>query len=272
MSRRVLRCVTLNLWGMQEPLAARMAALGKGIVFLAPDVVALQEVREVPGQLENQAAVLARALGMNHVFAPATPFGGGHEGVAILARAPIGQSAIVELPHAQLPERRVLLCARVDTPMGGVWIHTTHLNYRLQHGKQREDQVQAIGAAIAMRTTDAPQILMGDFNATPDSDEIRWLRGLTTLAGARTYFQDAWERLHPGEPGWTWAAANDFTSKLKFLNPNRRIDYIFVTAERGDGRGAIRDCRIVFDRPTADGVWVSDHFGLLAEVQIEAEK
>ena len=41
------------------------------------------------------------------------------------------------------------------------------------------------------------------------------------------------------------------------------------TTMRKDGRGTIHDCRLVFDEPQ-DGVFASDHFGVLAEVQIPA--
>jgi len=37
----------------------------------------------------------------------------------------------------------------------------------LAHGKQREDQVQAIDSIVASRTGDTPSLLMGDFNARP---------------------------------------------------------------------------------------------------------
>jgi endonuclease/exonuclease/phosphatase family metal-dependent hydrolase len=265
----VLRCLTLNLWGAEPPLDARMAAVVEGLRVLTPDVVALQEVREVPGQLANQAESLARAAGYHHLFAPATPFGGGQEGLAILAREPIVEHEAMELPHATTEERRILLSARVRHGAGGVWVHTTHLNYRLAHGKLREDQVVAIEASIAGRATEWPQILMGDFNARPESDEIRWLCGQVTLAGRRTYFQDAWQRLHPGEPGWTWARANPYTAKLAFLEPDRRLDYIFVTPMRGNGRGTVHSCQIVLREPTPGQVFASDHYGLLADIQIE---
>lgn len=267
---RRLRCVTLNLWGAEAPLDRRMELVVAGLQALAPDVVALQEVRETPGQLENQSETLARALGLHHVFAPATPIAGGQEGLAILSSNAIVEEQVLELPHAQPTERRILLSARVALGQSSLWIHTSHLNYRLTHGKQREDQVQAIEASVAAHVTDRPQILMGDFNARPESDEIRWLRGQVTLGGRRTYFQDAWDRLHPGEPGWTWAARNPYTARLAFLEPNRRIDYIFVSPMRGDGRGTVHDCRIVLDGPASDGVFASDHFGLLAEIQVEA--
>jgi len=112
---------------------------------------------------------------------------------------------------------------------------------------------------------------MGDFNARPESDEIRWLRGQVSLAGRRTYYQDAWERLHPGERGFTWASANPYTKVLEFLEPDRRLDYIFVTPMRKDGRARIKSCTIVLDKPAADGVLASDHFGLMAEVQMAGD-
>jgi len=264
-----LRCLTLNLWGAEAPLEGRMAVVTRGLGLLAPDVVGLQEVRQIPGQLPNQAETLARAAGYHQVWEPAVAFGGGHEGLAILSRFPIAEHAALELPHATPTERRILLSARLETGAGSLWVHTTHLNYRLHHGRERQEQVMAIDAAVSARAGDLPQILMGDFNARPESDEIRWLRGLCNLEGRRVHYQDAWERIHPGERGWTWASANPYTAPLRFLDPDRRIDYVFVTAMRKDGRGAIHDCRVVFDQPE-EGVFASDHFGVLAEVQIPA--
>ena len=37
---------------------------------------------------------------------------------------------------------------------------------------------------------------------------------------------------------------------------------------RRDGRGVVRDCRIVLDQAADDGALASDHFGLYAEVQL----
>jgi endonuclease/exonuclease/phosphatase family metal-dependent hydrolase len=264
----VLRVLTLNLWGEQGPVARRMEVCAAGLAGLAPDVIALQEVREVAGKLPNQAQTLAAGLGYAHVFASATPWGGGLEGVAILARGAILESAEAELPGATDQERRVVLWARVETVDGPVNVYTTHLNYRLGDGLVRERQVLALDAFVAAHPSDRPQILMGDFNARPTSDEIRFLRGEVTLDGRRTYYQDAYARLHPHDVGCTWAARNPYTAALKWLEPDRRLDYIFVTPMRSDGRGAIHLCRVVFDQPAADGVFASDHFALLADVQV----
>jgi endonuclease/exonuclease/phosphatase family metal-dependent hydrolase len=116
---------------------------------------------------------------------------------------------------------------------------------------------------------------MGDFNAVPESDEIRWLTGLTTLDGRRVAYQDAWDRMHPRDPGYTWARANPYVGELHWLRADRRLDYIFVSPARRDRRGTIRAARIVLDQPrvpAAGGapVFASDHYGLIADVDVTA--
>jgi endonuclease/exonuclease/phosphatase family metal-dependent hydrolase len=263
-----LKVVTLNLWGEQPPLERRMQLAVDGLRALLPDVIGLQEVRQVPGTVPNQAATLATALGMHHYFEPATPWGGGEEGLAILSRHPIVERRVHELPHALPTERRLLLGVVVDTPEGKVEVYTTHLNYRLTDGGKREDQIVALDELIGATPSELPKILCGDFNATPDSDEIRFLRGLHTSAGRRTFWQDAWERRHGRADGFTWARANPYTARLRWLERDRRLDYIFVSPMKRDGRGVVHDCRMVLDRAASDGALPSDHFALYAEVQL----
>ncbi len=268
----LLRCVTLNLWGGNGPVERRMPLVIEGLRALAPDLVALQEVRDIPGTLPNQAEKIAAAIGMTHVFASAVEWGGGHEGLGIISRHAMAQYEVTELPHGTATERRIMLSARLRAGAGEIWAHTTHLNYRLHHGKEREDQVLALEPVVAARSGELPQILLGDFNATPDSDEIRWLRGLTTLGGRRVFYQDAWALTHldtgAAAGGITWAKSNPFTAPLRWLNPDRRIDYIFVSPQRRDGRGKVAGCAVVLDAPDTEGVYPSDHFGLMADIQI----
>jgi endonuclease/exonuclease/phosphatase family metal-dependent hydrolase len=263
-----VRVLTLNLWGEQAPLDERLALIVESCRSLAPDVIALQEVRVVPGRVDNTAETIARALGMSWTFASATPWGGGDEGVAICSRFPIGRTEHAELPHAVPDERRVVLGAALSTPRGALPVFTTHLNYRLADGAKREDQVAAVDAFTAGWSTELPRILCGDFNAVPQSDEIRFLRGLHSHGGRRTYWQDAFEHAHVGERGVTWAARNPYTERLGWLEPDRRIDYVFVSPMFRDGRATVVRCDVVLDQPTPAGVWASDHFGLLADVRI----
>jgi endonuclease/exonuclease/phosphatase family metal-dependent hydrolase len=268
---QTLRFLTLNLWGENGPWEQRMQIASRAIVALAPDVVALQEVRDVPERVPNQAATLAAALGGHHVFAPSTAWGGGHEGLAIVSRFPIGAHEARDLPHSLEKVGRIVLSARLDGEAGGLWVHATHLSYRESEGNKREDQVMTIDDVVRGHASDEVQVVMGDFNATPDSDEIRWLCGRTTLAGRRVAYQDAFARANPGQPGLTWAKANPYTHAMRWMELDRRLDYVFVTQRRRDGRGAVLDARVVLDAPeeTPSGrLHASDHYGVLAEVQV----
>ena len=297
---KTLRIVTLNVWGTEAPLDVRLAMAVQQLRELAPDVVCMQEVKpaghvqadgrvqaagRVQGHEPTTAHAIANELGMvAHYQVASTWLAGEHgmktdgeEGLAIISREKLVAHRVLPLPGSAPGDPRILLSGQVTTAGGPVWIHTTHLNYRLDDGVAREQQVDAIDAeirAIGRGSTDAPQLLCGDFNATPDSDEIRFLRGLTTLANRRTHFQDAWLRLHrepgPGDgpqQGITWSSENELTRPLRSLDIDRRIDYVFVTSRKKDGRGTVHDCRVALTAREG-GICASDHYAVMADVQV----
>jgi endonuclease/exonuclease/phosphatase family metal-dependent hydrolase len=287
LSPATARVVTLNVWGTEAPLDRRLELATRQLAALAPDVVCLQEVRPLDGRSGRTTAdVIALALGM-HVtygvamswpdgaFGPGRP--GGQEGLAILARWPVRARRALRLPEIRPTEARILLSVQLDTPAGPIWFHTTHLHYRLDDGMARAAQVIAIDDALracGRGNDDPPQVLCGDFNATAESDEMRFLRGLCALAGRRTHFQDAWLRVHGDAvdaAGVTWSSENQHTRPLRSLDIDRRIDYVLVTSRKKDGRGTVRGCEVVLTERAGDGadaICASDHYGVLADVQI----
>jgi endonuclease/exonuclease/phosphatase family metal-dependent hydrolase len=106
---------------------------------------------------------------------------------------------------------------------------------------------------------------VGDFNATPDADEIRFMKGLCSLGGKSVYFADTFGIAGRGD-GTTFSRHNPFASDLR--EPNRRIDYVFVRGPDARGRGEPLDAHVCFDRPI-DGVYPSDHFGVSATIRAE---
>ena len=266
-----LRVVTLNLWGEQGPLAARWPLVEAGLAALDADVVLLQEVRQVEGKVPNQAAALAQKLGMTSAFAPTVSWGGGDEGLAILSRSSLSDVHHVELPHATRDERRIVLGATVTTADGPVGVFSTHLNYRMGDGQKREDQIVAAEAVVA-RHPARVKIWGGDFNCTSDSDELRWLRGLRSVDGRRVYYQDTYALAHPGDAGVTWSARNTHTGPLDWLEPERRIDFLFVSHRNRDGSGAVVSADVVLDAPDAEGTFASDHFAVRADVRIRSTR
>jgi endonuclease/exonuclease/phosphatase family metal-dependent hydrolase len=105
---------------------------------------------------------------------------------------------------------------------------------------------------------------MGDLNAEPDSDEIRLLGGLLTepvVPGQ--VLVDAWRYADPGDPGFTWDRRNGYQAETTL--PDSRIDFILVGMGKGT-RGRVLGARLAGTAPV-DGVWPSDHFAVIAELE-----
>jgi len=126
-------------------------------------------------------------------------------------------------------------------------------------------QAQFLLSSVA---TSGPMVLAGDFNANASdtNDPTYAAYYLITQAG----FTDAWDALHPGgnPPGYrccqlTEAGANLTNFKSLF---NQRIDHVFV-----------RNLEVVSAQvigreqsaKTPDGLWPSDHGGLLVEIALK---
>lgn len=281
---RDLRVITLNFWGTESPLDRRIDLAIRQLKGLSPDVICMQEVKPLDGVSgRTTAEMLADALGMQARYETSCSWNAGdgnmktagQEGLAIVSRTPLLETRTLALPEGRPALTRQLLSGRVATDADPVWVHTTHLHYALDDGLAREQQVIAIDDAVralGRDNTTAPHILTGDMNATPDSDEMRYLRGLTTLGGRRTHWQDAWLRHHPRDEGITWSSENELTRPLRSLDIDRRLDYVYVTSRKKDGRGTIHACEVVLtDRepggPNGD-FCATDHYGVLAVVQV----
>ena len=201
-------------------------------------------------------------------------------GSAVLSRWPIDTSECVRLPVAEDAEPIAagvpweLLCVRT----AGLDVFSCHLAAAPQHARHRQRQVVAIdehvcgirGDLDAMvppgeRREGMPPILCGDFNAQPESDEIRFLSALTRLDGRTAYYQDAWHAAGDGM-GYTFDwHTNPLAATLNV--PRQRIDYVFVGDgfQRRGSAGRILSASLGFDTPLT-GVVASDHAGLVVDI------
>ena len=113
-----------------------------------------------------------------------------------------------------------------------------------------------------------PPIVVGDFNTEPDSDEIRYLRGYSSLGtGKRVYFADVFGVAGDGTAGVTFSKHNPLAATVH--EPERRLDYVFVRGPDLRLRGAPQAARVCFDAPY-EGVFPTDHFGVVATIGVGA--
>jgi len=264
-----VRVVTLNLWGRNGPWPRRLRLIRDELEVLQPDIVGLQEVMRRDGAC--QAAEVADGLGYDVAYAAACAQHDGQvQGNALLSRLPIREQRSFALPVGD-GEPRVLLHTVIETRYGDLPVFVTHLNRQQDHAAVRVDQVRFIvrrAAELGPGEHALPPVIMGDFNADPDSDEIRYLCGLAVIEGTSVYFAEAWSYGGDGTPGWTFDRANDYARAAR--EPSRRIDYIFTG---GDDllRGEPVHTALAFSEAKVHAgirVWPSDHFGVVSDIML----
>jgi endonuclease/exonuclease/phosphatase family metal-dependent hydrolase len=261
-----LRVMTWNLWWQYGPWEQRQPAIALTMTAIDADIICIQEVWSTPDQ--NQAAELANLLDFDHAYASRVELDGVEVGNAVLSRWPIEYYETMPLPAADhVQEFRLCLRADIDGPEGPLQVFSTHLNWRFDQSDVRQEQVHTIARFVdGSPERDYPPILCGDFNATPDSDEIRMLTGRSKVPVPKLVFLDAWEaaveREGPTE-GFTWDNKNTFA--LEDHEPSRRIDYVFVGWPRDGGRGHVVSCQVV-NEPVED-IFPSDHAAVVAELR-----
>jgi endonuclease/exonuclease/phosphatase family metal-dependent hydrolase len=258
------RIVTLNIWNRQGPWAERLPLIREGLRALDADAIALQEVLGLGPA--NQAQEIADAMDWNVHYGPAWDIGGGLTfGNAILSPHRLTDTQCLPLPTPPGLETRTCAFARIDCAHGPMPFFATHLTYQQHLGHVRVTQVKALTEHVArLAPLDGPPpVIAGDFNADPDSDEMRYLRGLTALGGESVYFEDAWLATGCEGPGYTYDRRNPYA--LRSREPSRRIDYIYVRGPGAHLCGEPLSAQLVLDAPTG-GVWPSDHCGVVAEV------
>jgi endonuclease/exonuclease/phosphatase family metal-dependent hydrolase len=212
------------------------------------------------------------------------------EGLAILTRFQIEASrfrrltprsfeaaACIDLdpfcPLAALFDSRQVLWARVASPAGEVDMFTTHLAHTLT---PLSDTTRAIQVEQALAITsewaspdDLPDLLVGDFNSTPDSPVI----AAATDAG----FIDTYRAADGPEcaPAGTGACSGGPTDGTEVFSPapqrtmSGRIDYVLARPS-GTCALTVPASEVIADEPSpqADGrwLWPSDHLGFASTV------
>jgi len=219
-----------------------------------PDIVGLQEVnvqRHRTGPVD-QPRWLAERVGLQSAFGPSEQFEEhslpaqvGFYGNALLSRFPIQASEVRRLPKAQpIDEQRTILGVALETEQGPLNAFVTHWGL---DPVQRAAQAAATVEFVSSWRPGAPAILLGDFNAAPDSAEIATVRGALSDAWVLAVVPLDQRHSFPSGPagatmpaGWSGA-----------------IDYVFVSAG-----WAVEQIAVVRDEERA-----SDHNPVLATLR-----
>ena len=268
-----MRVVTLNLWGMRGDWATRRELIVAGLRELRPDLVAFQEA--ITTDEYDQAADL---LGGGFHLAHSREREADGQGITIASRWPL--DGVRELDLNATPRTTDFACTtliatvRVPDPLGPLVFVNHFPDYQLDHEHEREQQAviaaRAIEELVARRGEHV--ILVGDLDAEPDAASVRFLAGRQSLGGQGVCHRDARESAHPGEPGDTFTPRNPLMAAANWDWPFRQIDHILVRCgAHGGPTLAIAACDRIFDGPRA-GVWASDHFGLVADLDLPPER
>ncbi|WP_160165744.1 endonuclease/exonuclease/phosphatase family protein [Actinoplanes sp. OR16] len=252
--------MTLNLYSPEHAdWERRRPVLRDGLAAWRPDIIALQEY--------DGAADL---LGPGYHLAHHSRRSDNGVGAALASRWPITMVSEIDLHvsgRVDLPWSAAVV-AEVDAPFGPLAV--VHHKPAYQYGYAAEREEQAVLCAQIVEERFAGRyphvILAGDFDDTPDSASVRFWTGRQSLKQVSVAYRDAWEAVHPDDPGHTFTPANPLVREGEMpLEIGRRIDYVMVRCGTHGPSLKVADCRLAFDEPVG-GVWATDHFGVVADL------
>ncbi|MER5813224.1 poly(A) polymerase [Streptomyces sp. NPDC002033] len=249
----VVRMLTWNtLWDRYDaPLIAtarRRPLLLAALAAADADVIALQEVE--PALLAMLLAAPWVRAGYTLGTDPAGPDVAGH-GLVILSRLPVREAGV----HA-LRAHKAVTAVTVDTAGGSLVVAATHLtsDHTADGGARREAELALIGEGLG--GVEAEVALLGDFN-----DGRSGAEGPAAVLGMR----DAWNEVHgPADDSPTFdPGVNPLAAVGSLSGRAARLDRILV---RPSGGARVRRAALLGERPDAQGLFASDHFGVEASV------
>jgi endonuclease/exonuclease/phosphatase family metal-dependent hydrolase len=258
-----VRVVTWNVWGRYGEWEARQAALDAELARVEPDIVCLVEAWSTNDA--NQPQHVAAQLDLEHAR-----FNGGWQqddwesGSGIVSRWPIAEEQTRPLSAEGDAVGSASFFA-IDGPRGRIQLFVAMLTYPLDASARRQEQVRQLASFVSDVTSGRYiTVVCGDFNAGPDSDEMRMLTGRSATAAPNLVFYDAWEIAGDGTAGITWSNRNPLAAVGHY--PDRRFDYVLSAWPRLGAAGHPVHAELLGVR-SPDDVQISDHYGVLADLR-----
>ncbi|MBF6124402.1 endonuclease/exonuclease/phosphatase family protein [Nocardia brasiliensis] len=267
-----LRVATFNvLASAYADWPARRRVIAAGLARLRPDVVALQEVIIAP-----ELAEVEQLLGPGWYLAPHTRTGPDGVGAVMASRWPLSNVRHADLEFntraAQFPwSGTTAALATVPSPFGPVLFvhHKPVYQWGFEYERERQAVLAAEFVEELVARTDHHVVVLGDFDAAPETASVRFWTGRQSLHGTSVSYHDAWESAHPDTAGHTFTPENPLVRAGDMpLTPPRRIDYVLVRGTPYGPTLQVRSCERIFVAPDDNGVQASDHYGVLAEFAV----
>lgn len=256
-----MRIVSINTGKGDYAYRRRIELLGSGLSALNPDLVLLQEsLKSVDGRLDTTGA-LADRLGMHSSYAPARFKGRDVEemlldtwsGMGLLSRVAPDEIVPVVLPQDERDGERIALVARFgDLVIAN--LHLTHLRGEDASLLRRKQIETLLSSDLLLAAKHV--IIGGDFN--------------TPLASIRDLL------IGIGD----WTAVDSFGDSIedRATAPISRpitegycIDFIFALIRDNASAPSFADSRVVLGEADANGVYPSDHRGIMTTITFETE-
>lgn len=248
----MLRIMTLNLNYYQNGHGEwdkRKRIITQTIQTCQPHIIAFQAVRQEPDIYMG----LDQATQLSHEL-PDYPYitfqaarvynDGSMDGSAFLSRFRILETdyqPLTFIPELDDPNHRIILHGLFDLPECPLHLFNAHFSWVSEQAEKNIEEALAYAGCFK-----GYKALLGDLNTKAGSD----LLSTFSLQG----WHDAWKFTHPEENGLTFDSQD----------PTIRIDYVWVDSELKD---RLVRLEIIANQPMEDGIFASDHFGLMASFE-----
>ncbi|WP_240135361.1 RNA repair domain-containing protein [Streptomyces sp. MUM 178J] len=250
-----LRVLTWNtLWDRYDAdhidTARRRPLLLAALRDADADVIALQEVED------ELLAMLLRESWVREAYTlGADPYGPEVDdcGLLLLSRLPVREAGL----HV-LGRHKAVTALAVETAAGPLVVAATHLTSDHSEDGAARREAELVRIAEGLAGVEGDLVVLGDFNDGSDAVE-------TTLG-----MRDAWSEVHgPDDRTPTFdPAANPLAAVSSLSGRASRLDRVLV---RAGGEIRVDGAALLGDRPSASGLFVSDHYGVEADLSLDGQ-
>lgn len=265
----MIKVATINILFDMKFWDIRQDLLVEGLTQTNADIIGLQEINIAA----NTGERIAEKLNMPYIYqakCQQLPYKGGPEyAIAIISRHPFIQQAQLDLQS----QGRLAQYVQIEINNQPFIFCNGHYYWQPGSCQARMEQFKLLVDWLGELPPQLPIITVGDFNATPDTPEVEFLRD---------NFTSAYANYHNYEPEYTCPTPLVKITKtmqrkvgLRVMNMvvhhqlkawQGTLDYIFINQHL-----QVNNCQLILTEPAANNQYMypSDHFGIAAELAIK---